>query len=95
MPAKYLNTKPDCYNPLAETNRDTTTNGYPDQSIAGASPAESMSAAQHAIAVAFGYSPATAPDTLLRVGSGARHDESVPSQAHLDTVAAFSTESSV
>ncbi|QEG28789.1 hypothetical protein GobsT_35760 [Gemmata obscuriglobus] len=43
------------------------------------------------IAVTFGYSAETAPD-ILCVGSGAPSDEDVPSQAHLDTVAAFSTE---
>ncbi|HEY1190774.1 MAG TPA: hypothetical protein VGE74_24300 [Gemmata sp.] len=79
------------FDPEAKVYRDA--DGRVVMDLAGAPPAESMTAAQNAVAAAFGYSPATAPDILRVVGSGANHDEDVPSQAHLDTVAAFSVES--
>lgn len=75
---------------------DSATNSFrdPDGQVLVALPAPAPAPTNdltQTIAAAFGYSPENAPD-ILRVGSGPRHDEHTPSQAHLDTVAAFSAE---
>ena len=82
--------KPDpIYDPEAKVYRDA--DGRVVMNLAGAFPAESMTAAQHAVATAFGYTAGAAPD-ILRVGGGAEDDENAPSQAHLDITTAFAVD---